>query len=192
MLTPSRARQSTAISPLARFSAATREVVCNPSFGISPENYTHFTPHLPVPIQRKLAFIRRLVFLGANSHAAAQHGRLSSTILSRSDLRAGFATMRWPLMRRPSRASSGVISVVTKTIGTSCSAQSASSCAATSEPSVCGMIRSTSYEVGLEATRRFQCAAWIVHRARDVIPGLFEKQTRAARELAAVIDNQNP
>jgi len=54
------------------------------------------------------------------------------------------------------------------------------------------MIRSTSYEVGLEATRRFQCAAWIVHRARDVIPGLFEKQTRAARELAAVIDNQNP
>jgi hypothetical protein len=48
------------------------------------------------------------------------------------------------------------------------------------------------YEVGLEAARGFQCSAWIVHRARDVIPGLFEKQTRAARELAAVIDNQNP
>ena len=47
------------------------------------------------------------------------------------------------------------------------------------------------YEVRLEATRRFQCASRIVHGARDIIPGLFEKQSRAAREPAVVIDNQN-
>ena len=53
----------------ARFSAATREVVCNPSFGGSPKNYTHFRPHLRVPIQRKLAFIRRLHRCGARQSA---------------------------------------------------------------------------------------------------------------------------
>ena len=43
------------------------------------------------------------------------------------------------------------------------------------------------YEVGLEATRRFQCASRIVHGARKVISGVFEKQLRTAREPGVVI-----
>src|SRR6266436_1929191 len=84
------------------------------------------------------------------AHVPEQQGKFSSTTLIRSKPRVGFGTTRWPLMRRPSRASFGVISPVTKTIGTSCSAQSASSCVATSRPSACGMIRSTITRSGLK------------------------------------------
>src|SRR5438874_5450783 len=101
--------------------------------------------HAPPPAveRRHLRYLRRGAVFRETAHTPEQQGKFSSTTLIRSKPRVGFGTTRWPLMRRPSRASSGVISAVTKTIGTSRSAQSASSCVATSRPSACGMIRST-------------------------------------------------
>ena len=80
----------------------------------------------------------------------AQHGRFSSTTRISSAAVCGFAEMRCPSMRRASRASSGVISDVTKTIGTLCNAQSPPICVASSTPSISGMTRSTSRRSGLK------------------------------------------
>jgi len=42
-------------------------------------------------------------------------------------------------------------------------------------------------QIGLEAARGFQCPPWIVHCARKVISGVFEKLLRTAREPGVVI-----
>src|SRR6266853_1770024 len=142
--------------------------------------------HLAVE-RRHLRYLRRGSVFRETAHVPEQQGKFSSTTLIRSKPRVGFGTTRWQLMRRPLRASSGVISAVTKTIGTSCSAQSASSCVATSRPSACGMIRSTNTRFGLKAAGGFQRPPRIVQCARKVIPGLFEKQLRTARKPGVVI-----
>ena len=83
-------------------------------------------------------------------HASAQHGRFCATIPMSSKPLVGFGRIRCPETRRPSFASSAVMSEVRKTIGTPCSNQSASNCAATSMPSSCGIIGSTSRRSGLK------------------------------------------
>src|SRR5213594_1326536 len=142
--------------------------------------------HLAVE-RRHLRYLRRGSVYRETAHAPEQQGKFSSTTLIRSKPRVGFGTTRWPLMRRLSRASSGVISAVTKTIGTSCSAQSASSCVATSRPSACWHDKIDDHEIGLEAAGGFQRPPWIVHCARKVISGVFEKQLRTARKPGVVI-----
>src|SRR5438309_7026788 len=95
--------------------------------------------HLAVE-RRHLRYLRRGAVYRETAHAPEQQGKFSSTTLIRSKPRVGFGTTRWPLMRRPPRASSGVISAVTETIGTSGNARAASSGVATSRPSAGGMI----------------------------------------------------
>src|SRR5437868_6107144 len=142
--------------------------------------------HLAVE-RRHLRYLRRGSVFRETAHATEQQGKFSSTTLIRSKPRVGFGTTRWPLMRRPLHASSGVISAVTKTIGTSCSAQSASSCVATSRPSDLWHDKIDEHEIGLKAAGGFQRPPRIVQCARKVIPGLFEKQLRAARKPGVVI-----
>ena len=63
--------------------------------------------------------------------------------------------MRCPSTRQPSRASSGVISDVTKTIGTLCSSQSDVISAATSVPVGFGHDQIEKNEIGVETPCRF-------------------------------------
>src|SRR5437868_848832 len=139
--------------------------------------------HLAVE-RRHLRYLRRGSVYRETAHAPEQQGKFSSTTLIRSKPRVGFGTTRWPLMRRPPRASSGVISAVTKTIGTSCSAQSASSYF-----KAVGLWHDKidDHEIGLEAAGGFQRPPRIVLCARKVISGVLEKQLRTAREPIVVI-----
>src|SRR5438874_6779637 len=142
--------------------------------------------HLAVE-RRHLRYLRRGSVYRETAHAPEQQGKFSSTTLIRSKPRVGFGTTRWPLMRRLSRASSGVISAVTKTIGTSCSGPARFELRRYLKAVGLWHDKIDEHEIGLEAAGGFQRPPRIVHCAGKVISGVFEKQLRTARESRVVI-----
>src|SRR6266513_6249477 len=113
--------------------------------------------------RRHLRYLRRGSVFRETVHAPEQQGKFSSTTLIRSKPRVGFGATRWPLMRRPSRASFGVISPVTKTIGTSCSAQSASSCGRFPTPAADRSLRTQSNFRCVRETAAHRPRTWSCH-----------------------------
>src|SRR6266478_794617 len=138
--------------------------------------------HLAVE-RRHLRYLRRGSVFRETAHVPEQQGKFSSTTLIRSKPRVGFGTTRWQLMRRPSRASSGVISVVTKTIGTPLQRPIRFELRRHFKAIGLWHDKIDEHEIGLKAAGGFQRPPRIVQCARKVIPGLFEKQLRAARNL---------